>query len=185
MPGTGSASRGLLAAVWAGKEWVTRPSTKSVEPFGEREVDAFLGFRPEPQEMREHEIGRVILNMTTDKPWSNYFCCMFIGNADFVQKYPVATKRVLRAILKTSDICAAEPEWAARRLVEGAFTPSYDLALQTLTEVPLRQVAGVRPRGLAPLLRVAPPRDGMIKSSPNAILPTLPIGARSMSSSSS
>ena len=88
-----------------------------------------------------------------------------------VQKYPVATKRVLPAILKTSDICAAEPEWAARRLVEGAFTPTYDLALQTLTEVPLRPVAGVRPRGLAPLLRVAPPRDGMIKSSPNAILP--------------
>jgi NitT/TauT family transport system substrate-binding protein len=51
-----------------------------------------------------------------------------------VRKNPVATKRALRAILKATDFCATEPERAARRLVDGGFTPRYDYALQTLNE---------------------------------------------------
>ena len=34
------------------------------------------------------------------------------------------------------DICAAEPEKAARRLVDRGFTKRYDYALQTLTDLP-------------------------------------------------
>ena len=71
---------------------------------------------------------------------------MLSGNRDFVRDHPVATKRVLRAILKAADLCAAEPEQAARRLVDGGFTTRYDYALQTLTEVPYDELARVRPR---------------------------------------
>ena len=31
---------------------------------------------PEPQELRARKVGRVILNMAMDKPWSQYFCCL-------------------------------------------------------------------------------------------------------------
>ena len=41
----------------------------------------------------------------------------------FVQKHPIATKRVLRAILKATDLCANEPERMARLMVERGFTP--------------------------------------------------------------
>ena len=51
-------------------------------------------------------------------------------------KYPVATKRVVRAILKATDLCATDPDRAARRLVDGGFTKRYDYALQTLSENP-------------------------------------------------
>ena len=82
-------------------DWVTAgPGGTPKQLFVERQVDAFLGFPPEPQELRAREIGRVILNMTTDKPWSQYFCCIAHGTRDFVQDHPVATKRFLRAILK-------------------------------------------------------------------------------------
>ena len=47
--------------------------------------------------MRARKIGRVILNSTEDRPWSQYFCCMLAGNTDFIREHPVATKRVLRA----------------------------------------------------------------------------------------
>ena len=50
--------------------------------------------------------------------------------------HPVATKRVLRAILKAADLCAADPAAAAQRLVDGGFADVYDYALQTLNEVP-------------------------------------------------
>ena len=100
--------------------------------------DAFLAFPPEPQELRARKLGRVILSTVTDQPWSQYFCCMLFGNRAWVREHPVATKRLLRAILKAADFCAAEPENAAQRLVDGGFTKRYDYALQTLQEIPYR-----------------------------------------------
>ena len=94
--------------------WVTDPSVKPIELFVDGKIDAFLGFPPEPQELRARHIGRVIVNTAVDRPWSQYFCCLLGGNRDFVRKYPVTTKRVVRAILKAADLCATEPTRAAR-----------------------------------------------------------------------
>jgi NitT/TauT family transport system substrate-binding protein len=78
----------------------------------------------------------VLVSTALDRPWSQYFCCMLAGSREYVRNHPVATKRVLRAILKAADLCAREPELAARRLVERGFTRRYDYALQTLSDVP-------------------------------------------------
>ena len=85
--------------------------------FAEGKADAYMGFAPEPQHLRAKKIGHVIVNTTQDRPWSQYFCCMVTANREFVQKYPVATKRALRAFLKAADICANEPERVARFVV--------------------------------------------------------------------
>ena len=45
-----------------------------MELFVKGEADAFIGFPPEPQELRARGISRVIRNTTTDQPWSQYFC---------------------------------------------------------------------------------------------------------------
>ena len=42
----------------------------------------------------------------------------------------------MRAVLKATDLYATEPERAARQLIEGGFAQHYDIALQTLTDVP-------------------------------------------------
>ena len=65
----------------------------------------FSRVSPEPQELRARNTGQVILNTATDQPWSQYFCCMVIGNREFVRAHPIATKRFLRAVLKTADLC--------------------------------------------------------------------------------
>jgi len=54
---------------------------------------------------------------------------------DFVRNNPVATKRALRAILKAADLCAADPERAARYLVDRGYTPRYDYAVATMRDV--------------------------------------------------
>jgi NitT/TauT family transport system substrate-binding protein len=118
--------------------WVTDPSTKPIELFVQGKIDAFLGAPPEPQELRARGIGHVILNSGVDRPWSQYFCCMLAGNREFVATHPVATKRMLRAILKATDLCATEPARVARQLVDGGFTPRYDYALQTLNDNPYK-----------------------------------------------
>jgi NitT/TauT family transport system substrate-binding protein len=151
--------------------WVTPgPSGTTMQLFAERKVDAFLGFPPEPQELRARKIGRVILNTATDKPWSDYLCCMAFGNRDFVRAHPIATRRYLRAILKATDMCAAEPERTARLLVDGGFTSQYDYALQTLRELPYNQWREFDPEDTLRFYALRLDEIGMIGSSPNAIL---------------
>jgi NitT/TauT family transport system substrate-binding protein len=116
--------------------WITDARVKPFELFVQGKIDAFLGFPPEPQELRSRRIGHVIVSTTVDRPWSQYFCCMLAGNREYVRKHPVATKRVLRAILKAADLCVTDPARIARQLVESGIAPRYDYAVQTLRELP-------------------------------------------------
>jgi len=147
--------------------WVTNNSR---ELFAAGEIDAFLGFAPAPQALRAQNIGHVILNSSVDHPWSQYFCCMLAGNAEFVRKHPVATKRVLRAILKVTDLCVAEPERVAQRLVDGGFTPRYDFALQTLVEIPYGKWREYNPEDTIRFYALRLHEAGMIDATPNTIL---------------
>src|SRR6266446_3278390 len=51
--------------------WVTDPSVKPLELFVEGKIDAFLGFPPEPQELRARKTGHVILSTALDRPGRN------------------------------------------------------------------------------------------------------------------
>jgi NitT/TauT family transport system substrate-binding protein len=104
--------------------------------FAAGKVDAYLAIPPEVQELRARKVGHVILRTTVDRPWSQYFCCMLAANREYATRYPVATKRVIRAVLKAADLCAGEPELAARLIVESGFTERYDFALEALREIP-------------------------------------------------
>jgi NitT/TauT family transport system substrate-binding protein len=151
-------------------EWVAIPDGSLMELFAAGELDVFLGFPPEPQDLRARGIGRVILNTSTDKPWSDYFCCTLFGNRDFVRAHPIATKRYVRAILKAADLCAAAPERVARMLVEGGSTEHYDYALQTLTDLPYGVWRDYDPEDTLRFFALRLHEVGMIKSSPNALL---------------
>lgn len=119
--------------------WFVAPPAKAMESLGAGIVDAYIGFPPEPQELRARRTGHVVLNTAIDKPWSQIYCCMIAANRECAQKRPVATKRALRAILKMVDYCAAEPERAAVAEVANGITPSYDFALEVMRGVPYHQ----------------------------------------------
>ena len=118
--------------------WVSDPSVKPMELFIDRKIDAFLTGPPRPQELRARGIGHTLVNSSTDRPWSQYFCCMLTGRTDFVRKYPVATKRVLRAMLKAADLCATEPQQVAQWLVDRGYTRRTDFALEALNGLSYR-----------------------------------------------
>jgi NitT/TauT family transport system substrate-binding protein len=65
--------------------------------------------------------GTVILDTTMDKPWSQYYCCNLVANRDWVRRYPIATKRFTRAILRAADAVAKDKPRAAREYVAGGF----------------------------------------------------------------
>jgi NitT/TauT family transport system substrate-binding protein len=151
--------------------WVTTDDVASpIELFSEGKIDAYLAFVPEFPELRARKIGRVLVDMAMDRPWSHYFCCMLVGNANFVRQYPVATKRAVRAILKATDVCATEPERAARQLVEGGFAHHYDTALQTLTDVPYNVWRELDPDDSLRFYALWLHEFGEIDATPNAIL---------------
>jgi NitT/TauT family transport system substrate-binding protein len=151
-------------------DWVTSPDGNALGRFVAGESDAFLGFPPEPQEIRAHGIDRVIVNTITDRPWSQYFCCMIYGNRAWVRDHPVATKRFLRAVYKAAAFCQAEPETAARRLVDGGFAKQYDYALQTIEEIAYDQWHEYDPADSLRFYALRLHEAGMITSSPNALL---------------
>jgi len=150
--------------------WVIGPSIAPLDLFAEGKIDAFLGFPPEPQELRAHHAGHVILSTAVDRPWSQYFCCMLAGNREYVQKYPIATKRMLRAVLKAADFCVTDPPGVARQLVDGGFTPRYDYAFQTLSEVPYDKWRDYNAEDTLRFYALRLREAGMIKSSPQKII---------------
>src|ERR1700730_5679571 len=150
--------------------WITSSSPKPMQLFADGKIDAFLGFPPDPQELRARNIGRVIVNSSIDRPWSQYYCCMLAAHRDYVRAHPVATKRVLRAVIKATDLCVTQPEQVEQRIVDGGITAGSDFALQSLKEIQYRKWrdydAEYPIRFYALRLREA----GMIKSSPGKIL---------------
>jgi NitT/TauT family transport system substrate-binding protein len=151
-------------------DWIVPSSGNVMELFAERKVDAFIGFPPEPQELRARGVGHVIVDTSIDRPWSQYLCCILFGGRDFVRDYPVATKLAVRAILKTADFCATDPETAARRLVDGGFTKRYDYALRTLTELPYDRWREFDAEDTMRFFALRLHEAEMIGSSPNALL---------------
>jgi NitT/TauT family transport system substrate-binding protein len=143
---------------------------ESVQLLAEGKIDAFMASPPVNQELRAQKIGHVLVNMTTDRPWSQYFCCMVVANKEFVRQHPAATKRAVRAILKADQICALEPERVARTIVERGFIQSYDYALQTMKDVPYGQWRQYEPEDTVRFYALRLHEAGVIKSSPQKLI---------------
>ena len=149
-------------------DWVTTQTPKDFFLAG-RAV-AFLAFPPEPQDLRAMKIGKVILNTTLDRPWSQYYCCMIAGHRDFIAKNPVATRRALRAMLKAADICSQDPERAARLLVEKGYEPRYETALEVLKTLSYNRWRTDDPANTLRFHALRLRDAGMIKSTPQQII---------------
>jgi NitT/TauT family transport system substrate-binding protein len=80
-------------------QWIPNSEAAPMDLFVEGKIDGFLAAPPEPQMLRVKKIGHTILATAVDRPWSDYFCCMLAGTTEYVRRYPVATKRVMRALL--------------------------------------------------------------------------------------
>ena len=150
--------------------WAIHPSADAMQLLAEGKIDAFLGFAPDPQELRARKIGSVVVNSAVDRPWAQYFCCITVGNRAFVRKHPVATKRALRAILKASDLCALEPERAARSVVDKGYAKSYAYALQTMQEVPYGKWREYDPEDTVRFYALRLHEVGMVQSSPQKLI---------------
>jgi NitT/TauT family transport system substrate-binding protein len=149
--------------------WINDPSIMPKDLFLAGKIDAFLAVPPEPQELRARKIGHVLVNSAIDRPWSQYFCCMLTGNAEFVRKHPVVTKRVVRAVCKGADLCASEPMRVAQVMADRGYR---DYVVQTLNDVPYNNRAwrDYEPDDTLRFYALRLREAGFIKSSPQKII---------------
>jgi NitT/TauT family transport system substrate-binding protein len=150
--------------------WISK--TESQRLFAEGKIDAFMSFAPEPQAVRDKKIGRVLIDTNVDRPWSQYFCCLMVGNREFVARNPVSTKRALRAILRACDICALEPERAADILIEKKVRKTSERRdiVQALKEIPYGKWREFNPEDTVRYYALRLHELGMIESSPQEII---------------
>ncbi len=155
---------------WDGKAPSAISVSEPIRLLAEGKVDAMLAFPPEPQELQVKGIGNLVVNASTDRPWSPYFCCMVAGNREFVRKNPVATKRAMRAILKAAHICATDPARAARYVVERKYAPLDDYALQALNDISYGAWRTHDPEDMLRFFALRLKEVGMIKTDPGTLI---------------
>ena len=150
--------------------WVViKDQAELIRHFAAGKVDATIVSPPVSYEIRAKKIGHILVNMTTDRPWSQYFCCVLAGNRDFVRANPVATKRAMRAILKSADLCG-QPESTAKHLVSRGFYKDPDITLQMLRDLPYARWREFDSEDTVRYYALRLHEAGMIKSSPKKIL---------------
>jgi NitT/TauT family transport system substrate-binding protein len=149
---------------------VTSATDDTIALLAEGKIDAFMAFPTFAQALRARKIGHVVVNSAVDRPWSQYFCCMIIGHRDFIRRHPVATKRAMRAILKSADLCALAPERAARSLVDKGLATQYEYALQMMRDLPYGKWRDYNPEDTVRFYALRLHEAGMIKSTPQKLI---------------
>ena len=151
-------------------DWVTHPGSEAKLLLADGRIDAYLGFPPDPQELRAKHIGHVVLNSAVDRPWSQYFCCMVAANREFTEKNPIASKRALRAIIKGSEICATDPDRGAKAYLDQGFATSPEHARQALREIPYGHWRDYNPEETVRFYALRLREAGMVKSPPQKLI---------------
>jgi NitT/TauT family transport system substrate-binding protein len=95
---------------------------------------------------------------------------MVVANRNFVNNYPIAAKRALRAFLKAGDICAAEPERVARYLVDRGFEQRYSVGLEVLKSLPYHRWRDSNPEDTLRFHGLRLHEVGMIKTNPQRLI---------------
>jgi NitT/TauT family transport system substrate-binding protein len=148
--------------------WVPDETADPVALLTEGKIDAFMTFPPTTQELRAKKVGHVVVNSAVDRPWNQYFCCMIIGRRDFVRRNPVATKRAMRAILKTADLCA-QARASSPSAGEQGLGKQYEYAFQMMQDLPYGQWRDYS-RGHVRFYALRLREAGMIKSTPQKLI---------------
>ena len=178
IPGIGTSQHAYVAMIAAyvgldprtDLDWQVHRGPKAMRLLAEGKIDGFIGFPPEPQELRAKKIGHLLVSTTADRPWSQYFCCMITASREFVRKHPVATKRAMRAIFKADAMCALEPTRVTQLMVERGYTANTELAARTLREIPYGRWRQHDAEDTVRFFALRLNEAGLIKSSPQKII---------------
>ena len=151
-------------------EWVDPPKVKPMELFADGKSMPFWASRLSRRSCARAKIGRMILNTATDKPWSQYFCCMVFGNRDFVRSSS-GRHQTLPARDPQGDRPLRRPSRAGRaRSGRCRVHAALRLRAPDADRDTVRRGASYDPEDTMRFYALRLHEVGMIKSSPNALI---------------
>lgn len=150
--------------------WVEHSAAEAKQLLAGGKIDAYLGFPPDPQELRAAKVGRVLLNSAVDRPWSQYFCCLIAANKEFAHKHPVAAKRAMRAILKASELCASDPDLGTKAYLAQGYKTNPEYARQAMRELPYGKWRDYNPEETVRFYALRLREADMVKGSPQKLI---------------
>ena len=153
-------------------QYVKASEDEAIELFKRGEIDAFMSWPPGPQQLRAEGIGHTLVDTNVDRPWSQYYCCMILGRRDFIRNNPIATRKVIRSILRANDLVSQDPEMAAQLLVDRKLRKADDqeFMAQALREIPYDKWRDYSPEDTIRFWALRLKELGMIKYPPQEII---------------
>ena len=176
--GQGSAQHVFLSSILASVgidpahhvRWLDLPGAASKRRLADGSIDALLAFPPDGQELRAGKVGHVLLNSATERPWSQYFCCLVVANRDFARRNPMATRRAMRAILKASELCATDPDLGAMAYAAQGFGNDPQFVRQAIAELPYGRWRDLDPEETVRFYALRLREAGMVKAAPQKLI---------------
>ena len=130
--------------------------------LAEGKIDAFLGLRLIHRISRAQDRPRGSYS-AIDRPWSQYFCCMLVGNREFVRKHRGGQAGDASHRKSAGSLPSSRPESVSKAAIDkgGQKTTA---TRSRLSRHPYGRWRGVQRGGHSSILRFAPARAGLIKS---------------------
>jgi len=150
--------------------WVNKD--EAMRQFREGKIDAFISFPPWPRELIEQGIGHLLIDTNSDKPWSQYFCCIVTGQNSFIERNPIATRRALRAILKAVDVVAHDPVLATETVIAKKVRSEteYTSILRSLKDIPYGKWREYNPEDTIRFYALRMRETGLIETAPQEFI---------------
>ncbi|MDR0843547.1 MAG: ABC transporter substrate-binding protein [Acidobacteriota bacterium] len=99
-------------------EWKPYPTNELQLALEKGQVDAIALADPVAEILLREGKVRNVVNMSTDKPYSDEYCCVIVVNGKLAKQDPKTAAAITRAILKASKWVSAHPQEAAEVLVK-------------------------------------------------------------------
>lgn len=95
-------------------QWKAYPGPQLDEAIKKNEIQAYMTWDPFPQMACDDMNFTKLLDIGTDDPFTNNYCC-FVGiNGDLVKNNPEKAKAITRALLKAAEWVGQNPKEAAQ-----------------------------------------------------------------------
>ncbi len=152
-------------------EWVELNANEGTAEAVAGTIDAWVTWEPYTTLTRNGNTGRVVVDGTLDPPWSQHFGNVVTANRSFVEQHPAATKRALRALFKASDVCAKDPQRAARYVVDKGHTFfTYDEVLDAISGASYEAWHDFNPEDTMRFYALRLREAGILESTPDELI---------------
>jgi NitT/TauT family transport system substrate-binding protein len=135
-----------------------------------KEVDAVWTWSPQTLTLATTRGSHVIFDSFAEDPWRQYSCCGIIARKEFVEEYPVATRRALRAIYQALDLSHNNPDLAVDRSIQKGWILTEDYARSSFAQLSFDTWRRYDPEDSLRFYGLFMHEAGLIKSTPEEII---------------